>query len=156
MSAKLLILFSIIPIVISCNIYNTVQNDSNNKIEFEIKQIVSGSYSQYNFVFVDDKLVINEQNITKLGKSNYKKIYSKKIKKYEIKRIKEAIEPLCQLESKYIKPQLGGLRWELNIVFNDIDKKIIIENYYIPEISLLFDIINNLTPKNKPKLHPMK
>ena len=119
----------------------------------EIKQVVSGSYTQNTFVIVGDKFFIFKNSTTKEGQSERKEIYSKRIKEAALKEIKQSSGALFVLEPEYIKAELGGVRWEISLTDNETTKKIIVENYSVKEIDTLFNLINKIIPEKKPILY---
>ncbi len=144
-----------IPFVFLCSLLLSCSNLRNINKELtspdyylKIEQIVYGSEKQYSFFIVDEKLFILENSNTKKGVPQIRNVYSKKIKNKEnLKDIKEKSKELFNLDAEYVIPQLGGLRWEILLIFKQETKKIVIENTSITEINELFQTINSIIPK---------
>lgn len=141
-------------IFLSCNSFKSVY-DKTTQADFnlEIKQFVSGSYTQQTFVIVENVFFIFQNTTTKEGQLERKKIYSKRIEESVLNEIKQITNSLLALESKYIKAELGGIRWEIILVNKDLTKKIIVENYSVKEIEMLFNLINKIIPNKKPVIY---
>lgn len=142
-------------IFLSCASFKQRRQSVIKKINFnlEIKQFVSGSYTQNTFVIVGNKFIIFQNSVTKEGQSKRVKIYSKRIKEASLNKIKQATSVLATLKSEYIKAGLGGVRWEISLIDKEVTKKIIIENYSLKEIDTLFSVINKIIPNKKPILY---
>lgn len=120
----------------------------------EIKQTVSGANKQHTFIFTKNRLYIFENSISKEGLAERKKICSKKIKDITtIKNIEKKTEELKGLKTEYVNAQIGGLRWEIEFIKDNNNKKIVIENTSIIEINQLFESINSIIPERKPQLY---
>lgn len=152
MRIKTIFIYLFLQVFASCT---AVHINADNKVNFhlEIKQIVSGSYTQNTYVVSENMLKIYEKRSTKDGQLIVRRIFSKKLKLTEIENIETLSNSLFVLKSKYINPQIGGIRWEINITMKEKIKEIIIENDNIVEISALFDAINNIIPNRKPILY---
>ena len=142
-------------LMLSCVSYqNGTNGNQSNDFYLEIRQTVSGASKQHMFVFIKNELYIFEKSISKNGLTERKEIYSKKIKSSEkVGDIESKTEKLASLKSEYINTQLGGLRWEIDFIKGDTNKKIVVENATVNEIQILFETINAIIPDNKPQLH---
>ena len=152
---KLGFILSITCSMLSCYSYNTgINGNTSNSIYIEIKQTISDANKQHTYVFTQNELHIFENSISKNGIQEKKKIYLKKIKDSEkVGDIERKAEKLKSLKSEYINAQIGGLRWEIDFIRGDTNKKIIVENETVIEVQLLFETINSIIPDKKPHLH---
>lgn len=125
----------------------------NSKFQLKIKQFVSGASSNHEFIISENKLVLLETKINHKGVSKRKTVMKKKISSAKLNELKNSSEVILQMQREYIKAELGGVRWEIELIFKNTDKKIIIENVAIPEIETVFTIINSLIPIGKPILY---
>lgn len=144
--------------LVSCGVISTTQvEESKSNIYLKIDQTVSGAYSQHSFIFFERKLVIKEKLVNKAGESSEKIVYSTRLADNEYNALQDKIEGVMKLEKEdYVNPQLGGLRWEINIMLGEDSKELLIENANIPEVESLFETVNNLVPDKKPNLHPLQ
>lgn len=148
---RLIILFFLF--FYSCSVNKKVIDDASDIFYIEIRQIVYGKSDQYSFIISDKTLFILRESFSKEGFSERNRIYSKTIKDYsKMKDIKSKVEDLKELESEYIIAQLGGIRWEIDYVQGNFNKKIIIANTTVNEVSLLFKEINSIIPESKPHI----
>lgn len=152
---KLGFILSFAYLMLSCVSYqNGTNGNQSNDFYLEIRQTVSGASKQHTFVFTKNELHIFENSISRNGLTERKKIYSKKIKNSEkVGDIESKTEKLASLKSEYINAQLGGLRWEIDFIKGDTNKKIVIENSTVTEVQILFETINAIIPDSKPQLH---
>ncbi len=152
---KLVFILSFAYLMLSCVSYqNGTNGNQSNDFYLEIRQTVSGASKQHTFVFTKNELHIFENSISKNGLTERKEIYSKKIKNSEkVGDIESKTQKLASLKSEYINAQLGGLRWEIDFIKGDTNKKIVVENATVTEIQILFETINAIIPDNKPQLH---
>ncbi|HBH07209.1 MAG TPA: hypothetical protein DDX92_11480 [Flavobacteriales bacterium] len=152
---KLGFILSLAYLMLSCASYqNGTNSNQSNDFYLEIKQTVSGASKQHTFVFTKNELLIFENSISKNGLAERKKIYSKKIKNSEkVGDIERKAEKLEGLKAEYINAQLGGLRWEIDFIKGDTNKKVVVENATVTEVQILFETINTIIPDNKPQLH---
>ncbi len=152
---KLGFILSFTYLVLSCvSSQNVTNGNQSNDFYLKIRQTVSGAYKQHTFVFIKNELHIFEKSISKSELAERKKICSKKIKNSEkVEDIESKTEKLASLKSEYINAQLGGLRWEIDFIKGDTNKKIVVENATVTEVQILFETINAIIPDNKPQLH---
>ncbi|GAB4450469.1 MAG: hypothetical protein OHK0036_09240 [Bacteroidia bacterium] len=142
-------------ILLGCTSFKQGRQSDIKQVDFslEIKQFVSGSYTQNTFVIVGDKFFIFQNSTTKEGQSERKVIYSKRVKANSLSEIKHASNLLFSLKSEYIKAAIGGLRWEITLADKERIKKIIVENYSVKELDTLFNLINKIIPDKKPIIY---
>ena len=152
---KMILLYIGLPIFFGCSLSKNNQSKLENEINFnlEIKQNLSGSYVQNTFVFVMDKFFIYESRTTKEGQLTREKIYSRRINANGMSEIKRLSLTLFDLNSHYTKAELGGVHWEINLMYEGKNKQINIESYSVKEINLLFDAINKIIPNDKPAIY---
>ena len=144
--------------LVSCGVMSkTPVEESQSNVYLKIDQTVSGAYSQHSFIFFERRFVIKEKSISKAGESIEKKVYSTRLEDSEYNTLRKKIEAVMKLEKEeYVNPQLGGLRWEINIMLGEESKELVIENANILEVESLFETVNNLIPDKKPSLHPLQ
>lgn len=119
----------------------------------EIKEFASG-WESFVFSIKTNKIQIFKYTPFKGGYKR-KKLFSKKIDLQEMSIIKQRAEQLKNLDSQYIQSQIGGIRWEINVMDKNMNKKIIVENMKKNEIQELFDTINSIIPKGIPLIESM-
>lgn len=133
---------------------NGTNGNQSNNFYLEIEQIVYGAYKQHNFLITKNELHIFENNISKKGLAERKRIYSKKIKNSEkVGDIERKAEKLEGLKSEYVDAALDGLRWEIDYIKGSSYKKIVVENATVTEVQILFKTINTIIPKSKSILY---
>lgn len=146
---KIVILFLIVSS--SCNAQK--YRDFNDTIILEISQTLVEP--EYIFKINNDKLFIfKNKYLYKKGDIQVKEkiIFRKKLSKICIDNIKDQLEKLKFVDTKYIKSMLGGIHWDIFFTLDNYEKKIHIENTRVKEIDDLFKMINDLIPANKPRI----
>ena len=86
---------------------------------------------------------------------NKKKTYLKKLSAKDKNDLYKIIvdKKILELNDDYNIYLMGGFaQWDISVTLGGSTKKIHICNEKVPEIDALFEAINKLTPKNKPKI----
>jgi len=146
----------LITLLSSCSSFDKGKNIEGNPFMVTIKQTVYNAFVQNTFVINENKLIIYERKTNENGVITLIKIYSKRIKQNDLQSIDNMLFKILSLKSEYIKPALGGIRWEVFLKYRGDTKNVVLENYSLKETNELFNFINSLIAKSKPHIHIYK
>ncbi len=136
-----------------CTGFNlAAQKTESGFIKLEIYQeILPDDNDGYQYVLIDDRLQVEKTRAKKNGAIKSKTVFSTPLPTGALDSLKKIIssENIEALKENYSDGTIDGIVWTFTIKTESVDKRIVLDNFYLPILDELLSVLNENLPKDR-------